>query len=76
MAVRLNKRQSEKSISAIQTTNTLRRLQEHVNGETELSSTQIAAARILLDKTIPNAPVTNVNVEAERIPDYVVHHAE
>lgn len=54
MAVRLNKRQIDKSISAIQTTNTLRRLQEHVNGEIELSQTQIAAARILLDKTIPN----------------------
>jgi hypothetical protein len=33
------------------------RLEKHVDGQIELSQTQIAAARILLDKAMSNAPV-------------------
>lgn len=38
----------------IQATMIAKRLQQHVFGEIELSATQIAAAKILLNKTIPD----------------------
>lgn len=40
----------------IQVIELVSRLQAHVNGEVELSNTQIQAAKILLDKTVSNAP--------------------
>ena len=38
----------------IQSTLLLKRLEQHSLGETEMTPSQIQAARILLDKTIPN----------------------
>jgi len=38
------------------------RLEKHVNGEVELTSTQVAAARILLDKVIPNQTASESKV--------------
>lgn len=34
------------------------RLQKHIDGEIELTATQIQAARILLDKSLPNLQAT------------------
>jgi len=36
------------------------RLTKHLNGEVELTPTQVQAARILLDKAVSNAP-TDIN---------------
>lgn len=38
----------------IQTSMLVNRLQDHVSGKVELSSTQVRAAEILLSKTLPN----------------------
>lgn len=40
----------------IQVIELVSRLQDHVNGIVELSTSQIQAAKILLDKTVSNAP--------------------
>jgi hypothetical protein len=45
----------------IQAANIVFRLQQHINGELELSSTQIAAAKILLDKTVSNLVSTTIS---------------
>jgi hypothetical protein len=65
MAVRLNKRQTENSRAAIQTTQILKRLQNHVLGELELTQTQIAAARILLNKSMPDLQAVTHSGEVE-----------
>ena len=36
----------------IQASNIVTRLQQHINGEVEMSATQVAAAKILLDKSV------------------------
>ena len=53
MAARLNRRQTESTLAKIQVGNVITKLQKHLNGEQELSQTQIAAARLLLDRTLP-----------------------
>jgi len=40
----------------IQSQRIIHELQRHVHGEREMSATQIQAARILLDKSVSNAP--------------------
>ena len=40
----------------IQVIELVSRLQDHVNGTVDLSTSQIQAAKILLDKTVSNAP--------------------
>lgn len=54
MAARFNKAHDEKTRLKIQTSQLINRLQSHVNGEAELSATQIRAAEILLKKTLPD----------------------
>lgn len=53
MAARLNPRHSEMVRQKIQASNIINRLQKHVDGEVELSATQIAAANALLDRSVP-----------------------
>lgn len=40
----------------IQASQLIRRLQEHVAGKIELTSAQVQSAKILLDKSVSNAP--------------------
>ena len=54
MAARNRKGLSEATRKRIQTTMLVKRLEDHVVGECELSSTQIRAAEILLKKTLPD----------------------
>lgn len=70
MAARLNKRQLASSLAAGNCKRTLGRLQKHVDGEIELTSTQIAAARIILDKSIPNAPTLNAELDAAEVAEW------
>lgn len=56
MAARLNPRHSDMVRSKIQASQLINRLSDHVLGEVELSSTQVQAAKILLDKVLSNAP--------------------
>lgn len=60
MAARLNKRQTEQSKAAIRTTPLLKRLQNHANGEIEMSATQVKACQILLQKTLPDLKSTSL----------------
>jgi len=50
-----HRRPVPKSVTAvIETTKICKRLQRHVLGEINLSSTQVRSAQILLNKTMPN----------------------
>lgn len=60
MGTRLTLRQATKCKAAIQTTQIIKRLQKHVLGEIELTSTQVTAANVLLKKTLPDLAVTHV----------------
>lgn len=54
MPARNRKGLSENTRLRIQTTMIVKRLESHLLGEVEMSSTQIRAAEILLNKTLPN----------------------
>lgn len=54
MATRLNKRTATQSRDAIKTTQLIKRVQKHAHGEVEMTATQLRAAEILLNKTLPN----------------------
>lgn len=58
MAARLNTRQAESVKTHIQTTQLVKRLQEHALEDKEMTRSQIDAARILLKKTLPDLAVT------------------
>lgn len=61
MAARLNRLHQDSVRQKIQAQKIILSLQNHVDGKSELSSTQIQAAKILLDKSVSNAP-TDVNL--------------
>ena len=54
MAARLRKTHQDDVRSKIQASQIINRLNKHILGEVELSATQIAASRILLDKSVAN----------------------
>ena len=56
MAARLRKHHQEDVRLKIQSSQIINRLQAHFNGEVELTAGQIQTAKILLDKSISNAP--------------------
>lgn len=53
MPKRLNPRHQEMVIAKIQASQLINRLQDHVDGKVDLSPTQVNAARILLDRSVP-----------------------
>lgn len=53
MAARLNRRHSEEVRAKIQASVILDRLHKHMNGELEMTSTQLKAAEMLLDRSVP-----------------------
>ena len=79
MAVKLNKRQATHTNSSIETGRLVKRLQKHALGGTRsitspagqkikvdlMSISQVNAARILLNKTLPDQRQTDVSVEGE-----------
>lgn len=65
MAERLNKRQADSARSLIQTQRTLQELQKHVFGERDMSSTQIRAAEVLLNKSLPNLQAVDLNADVQ-----------
>ena len=58
MARRLNTRNDEETRAKIQTTQLIKRLMDHVVGDVEMSTTQVRAAQILLNKSIPDLRAT------------------
>lgn len=64
MAARLRAHHQEDVRKKIQVGNIINRLQKHINGDIEMSPTQVTSARILLDKSVSNAP-TEVTASGE-----------
>jgi len=63
MAARTSRiRQTDETRAKIQASYFIGRLTQHVKGEVELTNTQIAAIKILLDKSLPN--LQDVRVDA------------
>lgn len=61
-ADRLTFRQADKSRSAIKTTMIIKHLQDHVEGSTDMTSTQVAAGLGLLRKTLPDQKVADAQM--------------
>lgn len=59
MAARLRKSHQDDVRTKIKIGNIIDRLEKHVAGEIEMTSSQVTSAKILLDKTMSNAPVLN-----------------
>lgn len=53
MAARLNRRHSQEVRDKIQASVIIDRLQKHVNGKLEMTSSQVNAANSLLDRSVP-----------------------
>jgi hypothetical protein len=74
MAARLNKRHSDDVRAKIKVGNIIARLQKHVDGEIEMTPSQVTSAKILLDKTISNAPTeVNSKIDGNMQITHVVH---
>jgi hypothetical protein len=56
MAYRLNPRHQELVRAKIKASNIIKVLNDHIEGKRELSATQVTSAKILLDKSVSNAP--------------------
>ncbi|MCP4465871.1 MAG: hypothetical protein GY813_03850 [Halieaceae bacterium] len=65
MAARLNKRQADSARAHIQANRIVEELQRHLHGEREMTATQIRAAQILLDKSLPNLQSTELQGDLE-----------
>lgn len=63
MAVTLTRRQTDKARELIKVEKICLRLSDHIEGKIDLKSTQINAARILLDKSMPSLVATNISTE-------------
>lgn len=61
MAARLNPKHDQRTREKIQTSQLVNRLMAHVNGEVELTSTQVRAAEVLLKKTLPDLSATELS---------------
>lgn len=56
MAERLRPRHQQEIKDKIQTSQLINRLNKHIDGEIELSSSQVDAIKFLVNKTLSNAP--------------------
>lgn len=61
MAARLKAKHQDDVRTKIQTSQLINRLNKHIDGSIELSSTQIDAAKFLINKTLSNAPTVTEN---------------
>lgn len=52
---------NEKTRAKIQTTQIVKRLTDHMNGEVKMSSTQMRAAEILLRKSLPDLTAVDIS---------------
>lgn len=59
MAARLRLSHQEDVKKKIQASQLINRLQNHAHGEIEMTSTQVDAAKFLLNKILSNAPTQN-----------------
>lgn len=67
MATRITKRQADKARSLIQVEKICLALQRHIEGTNDLKPSQINAARILLDKSLPSLTATAVSADDDAV---------
>lgn len=74
MAARLRAKHQEEIKAKIQTSQLINRLQNHIDGQIEMSSTQVDAAKFLINKTLSNAPSLNEHSgpDGEAIPHELI----
>lgn len=58
---RLNLRHQDMVRQKIRVSNIIARLDKHIDGKIEMSTTQVQAARILLDRTVPTLTSTELS---------------
>jgi hypothetical protein len=68
MAARLNPASAESTKQKIQVSQLINRLQNHALGKVEMTTTQIDAAKFLLNKRIPNPPTEVSGPDGGAIP--------
>ena len=61
MAARNRKGLSENTRTRIQTTMIVKRLEDHIPGKIEMTSSQVSAANILIKKTLPDLQAVQVD---------------
>ena len=65
MAARLNRMHQDSVREKIKASQIINRLQDHVKGDIELSTTQVQSARILLDKSVSSLHSTELSGEVQ-----------
>lgn len=65
MAARLTKRLADQTRDSIKTSMLINRLVDHALGNVEMKSTQVRAAEILLNKTLPNLKQSDDTLQVE-----------
>ena len=61
MATRLTKRQTDSCRDKIQASMLINRLQDHIAGKIDLSSSQVRGIEILLNKSLPSLQATELD---------------
>lgn len=72
MAARIRRQHQDEVRAKIQGSQLINRLQDHALGTVEMTATQVAAAKCLLDKLISNAPTEITGEDGKEIP--LVHN--
>lgn len=75
MAARLRAHHQDDVRKKIQASQIINRLQDYFNGKVELSAGQIQSAKILLDKTVSNAPTELSGVDGGPLTVEIVRFA-
>jgi len=65
MAARIRAKHQDEIREKIRASQIINRLQDHVDGTVELSSTQVRSAEILLKKAVPDISTVAVDVEGD-----------
>jgi len=65
MAARIRAKHQDEIREKIRASQIINRLQDHVDGTVELSSTQVRSAEILLKKSVPDISTVAVDVDGE-----------
>lgn len=67
MAAPLTKRQTTKHIDSIQTSKLIKRVQDHVLEGEEMSQSQMAGAKLLLSKTMPDMKAIENSFDGDNV---------
>ena len=74
MAERFNKEHDERTRKKIQVSQIINRLTKHIDGECEMTTTQVRAAEILLKKALPDLSQTDLTSGGEKV-NFLINNA-